>query len=152
MLSRDWQCLNGRCGATFHSYAHGNPPCPRCGCLRVSWLPGGGHVSSVKALDASLRALAASYGFSDINSASPSRLNRAMPKHDPAIADGPVLSFAPGFAAPFNRAGRATCEPSRTGVKFKVRTGAEEAIAPQQGNYPSIGASNWKSVRRAYKP
>src|SRR5215471_341346 len=87
MLSRTWQCANKRCGAQFHSYEHGNPPCPRCGCVRVGWVPGGGHVSSTKGLDASLKALAQSYGMSDINSASPSRLNRAMPKHDPVVAD-----------------------------------------------------------------
>ena len=151
MLSRNWQCLNGRCRATFHSYEHGNPPCPRCGCLRVTWIPGGGHVSGVKALDASLKALAAGYGMSDINSASPSRRNVAMPKHDPVVADGPVLTFAPGFAAPFNKAGRATCEPSHARVDFKVTAAAEKQLTPN-GKYPQIGASHWKGMRRAYKP
>lgn len=150
MLSRDWQCGNKRCGCVFHSYEHSNPPCPRCGCVRVSWVPGGGHVGSMQALDASLKNLAKSYGMSDINSASPSRLNRAMPKHDPVVADGPVLNFAPGFAAPFNRAGRATCEPSRTGVNFTVRSAAEAKL-PKQNNMPAIGADTWKGMRRAFK-
>lgn len=152
MLSRDWQCLNGRCRTTFHSYDHGNPACPRCGCVRVNWIPGGGHIHSVKALDASLKALAANYGMTDINSASPSRLNRAMPKHDPVVADGPVLSFAPGFAAPFNRAGRSTCEPSHQKVDFKVRAEAEKALTPQLRAGPQIGASTWKNMRRQYRP
>jgi hypothetical protein len=106
----------------------------------------------MKALDRSLNALAKSYGMTDIAN-SPSRtLNRAMPKHDPAVADGPVLNFAPGFAAPFNRSGRATCEPSRSRVDFKVTAAAEKQLSPTGAFGPQIGASNWKSMRRAYKP
>jgi len=105
----------------------------------------------MKALDASLNALAKGYGLTDIAN-SPSRtLNRAMPKHDPVVADGPVLNFAPGFAAPFNRSGRATCEPSRTKVDFKVTAAADKALPPNT-SFPQIGASNWKGMRKAYKP
>jgi len=152
MLSRTWQCANKRCGAQFHSYEHGNPPCPRCGCVRVGWIPGGGHIGSIKALDASLKSLAQSYGMSDINSASPSRLNRAMPKHEPVIADGPVLNFAPGFAAPFNTQGFCTCEPSHAKVNFKVTAQPGKAMSPQLRAGPQIGASNWKTMRKAYRP
>jgi hypothetical protein len=152
MLSRDWQCLNGRCKATFHSYEHTAPSCPKCGCVRVGWTPGGGHVGSMKALDASLNALAKSYGMTDIAN-SPSRsLNRAMPKHDMVAADGPVINFAPGFAAPFHTGGRATCEPSRTKVDFKVSAAAEKQLTPSGAFGPQIGASNWKTMRKAYRP
>jgi len=153
MLSRTWQCANKRCGAQFHSYEHGNPPCPRCGCVRVGWIPGGGHIGSIKALDASLKSLAQSYGMSDINSASPSRLNRAMPKHDPVVADSPVVKqFAPGFVAPWNTGGRATCEPSRAKVDYKVRMESEKPLSPQLRAGPQIGASTWKTMRKAYRP
>jgi len=108
--------------------------------VRVQWVPGGGHIHTVKGLDASLKALANSYGMTDINSPSPSRLNRAMPKHEPVTADGPVLNFAPGFAAPFNKAGRATCEPSHTGVNFKVTAATGKALTPQLAAGPRIGA------------
>jgi len=153
MISRDWQCLNKRCRETFHSY-EANPECPKCGCVRVSWIPGGGHVAKqMKQLDASLRSLAKQYGMNNINSGSPSRLNRAMPKLEPRAADGPTLQFAPGFAAPFNREGLATCEPSHQRVNFKATVAMDKQLAPQAGrNYPNIGASNWKSVRQAYKP
>lgn len=142
MLSRNWQCLNGRCRSTFHSYAHGNPPCPQCGCMRVTWVPGGGHVGTVKALDASLKALAKNYGMTDINSPSPSRLNRAMPKHDTPVADGPTWRYAPGFVAPFSLSGNPTCEPSRERVNFKVTqaTGRPAAGATQMRSGPAITA------------
>lgn len=151
MMSRHWQCLNHNCCHVFHSYEHGNPECPRCRCVRVQWVPGGGHVGKqYRQLDASLRSLAESFGMTNINSASPSRLNRSMPKHDPVKADGPVKQFAPGFAAPYNTQGRATCEPSRDqSIDFKVRAGVDSMLTPT--NVPSIGRSNWKTMRRAFK-
>ena len=102
MLSRDWQCLNRSCGQIFHSYEKGNPECPQCGCVRVSWVPGGGHIGkAAPGIDRTLRTLAADYGMTNINSPSPSRLNRAMP-----VVNGPrganLLGsklFAPGFSA-----------------------------------------------------
>ncbi|MBO0710758.1 MAG: hypothetical protein J2P47_05700 [Acetobacteraceae bacterium] len=139
MISRNWQCLNKRCGAVFHSYAHSNPPCPHCGCVRVSWVPGGGHVGRSAAIDATLRSLADGYRMSDINSASPSRLNRSMPKHGPQpVADGPIMNFAPGFAAPFNTGGMATCEPSHQRLNFTAKVAAGSRMSPSR-SYPQIG-------------
>jgi hypothetical protein len=111
-------------------------------------------------VDATLKSLAASYGMSDINSPSPSRLNRAMPKHDPAVADSPIMKqFAPGFLAPWNTQGRATCEPSRQKVDFKVSAEPNKPMPPQSLSKaigfhaagPQIGASTWKGMRRPYK-
>ena len=70
---RSWCCLNARCKAQFDAWDP-NPECPQCGCVRVSWIPGGGHVASMRGIDAQVRQLASSYGMKDINSASPSRL------------------------------------------------------------------------------
>jgi hypothetical protein len=78
MISRDWHCQNERCANTFHSFDNGNPPCPKCGCVRVSWIPGGGHVMSMAPrMDKRLRLIAESQGCTNLNSPSPSRLNRA---------------------------------------------------------------------------
>ncbi len=81
MISRDWRCLNDRCGETFHSFANDNPPCPACGCVRVGWIPGGGHVNSIAPrMDARIRSIADQHGLTNLNSPSNSRLNRAMPR------------------------------------------------------------------------
>lgn len=140
-VSRDWQCQNKRCHAQFHSYEP-HPECPKCGCVRVSWVPGGGHISNVKGLDASLNALAKNYGMGDINSASPSRLNRSMPKHPMPKADGPMWRYAPGFTAPFNMQSNPTCEPSRERVNFKVTQAAGRHVggATQMRTGPAITA------------
>jgi hypothetical protein len=125
MLSRDWRCLNQRCGKTFHSFEKANPDCAHCGSARVAWIPGGGHVGKVAvSADATLRQLATNYGMADIASPSPSRTNRAMPKYEQRRADLPVKHFAPGFSAPVASTG-ATCQVSEAAVNLtgKVATG-----------------------------
>jgi hypothetical protein len=147
-VSRNWHCSH--CHGTFHSFEP-NPECPACGCVNVAWVPGGGHVLKHNGVDRTVRNLADQYGMTNVNTPSPSRLNRAMPKYDGAVADGPVLNFAPGFSAPVSTQGRATCDPSVHKVDFKARVAAESAIIPQQRRYPNIGAANWMNVRQAYK-
>lgn len=152
MISRDWTCLNHKCRTVFHSYEKGNPDCPKCGCARVSWIPGGGHIASqAPQADRTLRSLADRYNMPDINSGSASRLNRAMPKYDAPPADGPVMQFAPGFSAPFNLQGRATCDTSRNNVNFKATAAAERALIPS-GTYPQIGKDHWTGIRQQYRP
>lgn len=98
MISRDWRCHH--CGISFHSYEKANPPCPECGCVKVTWIPGGGHVATVSGgFDKTLNRLADHYGMGDMNSPSPSRLNRAMPKAPQPQAVN-YMSFAPGFSGP----------------------------------------------------
>jgi hypothetical protein len=124
MLSRDWKCLARSCGKIFHSFEKGNPPCTYCGCVKVAWVPGGGHVAKVAPnADATLKSLAADYGLTNLNSGSHSRLNRAMPKYEQRRADMPVKHFAPGFSAPVSSLG-ATCQESeaRVDVHGKVAT------------------------------
>ena len=128
MLSRDWQCQS--CGAGFHSYDHGNPPCPHCG-GRADWVPGGGHIATEQGKGATrtMRSLAEAYGMSDMNTGSPSRLNRAMP-HSRGIHAQPdkslgIKHFAPGFAAHFHPT-LPTCGPSLIppDARHKVSIGA----------------------------
>jgi len=127
MISRDWQCMNQSCGETFHSYEKANPGCPRCGCVRVNWIPAGGHIGKVAPrADATLRSLADSYAMTDMNSPSHSRLNRAMPALQQPATD-PSLGqrhFAPGFSSPVSPHG-ATCAPSTApiDVRGKVQIG-----------------------------
>lgn len=145
-------CLNPRCGNVFHSYEKANPPCPKCHCVRVGWVPGGGHIAkSSPQADRTLKSLSADYGMGNINSGSPSRLNRAMPKYDHAPADGPVLNFGPGFSAPTNRSGRATCGTSVNNVNFRTTVAAEKAMTSSR-SYPQIGRDHWTGIRTRYRP
>lgn len=132
MISRNWQCLNRRCGATFHSYEKGNPECPQCGCVRVSWVPGGGHLAKTStSADLVLKSLAHDYGMNNINSPSPSRLNRAAPKYDGAVADPGlgVKHFAPGFSSHVSPNG-ATCSPSLEPVSLRGQQPVGRSFSP----------------------
>lgn len=152
MISRDWICKNRKCGKVFHSYERGNPECPECGCARVEWVPGGGHIAKqAPGADRTLRSLADKYNMPDINSGSASRLNRAMPKFPHAPADGPVMQFAPGFSAPFNTAGQPTCDTSRNRVNFRATTAAEKPLTASR-TYPQIGRDHWSGIRQQYRP
>jgi hypothetical protein len=137
MLSRDWQCQN--CGKGFHSYDHGEPPCPHCG-GRANWVPGGGHISSefVKGCERTVKGLADGYGLSNLNTPSPSRVNRAMPMH-PGVSAQPdrslgIKRFAPGFSSYINPRA-ATCTPSLEGVGHRVSQMVGMRLA-QSGNVP----------------
>jgi hypothetical protein len=82
MVSRDWCCLNSRCGSQFHSFDD-HPECPKCGCVRVHWIPGGGHIGKLAPrMDRTVRSLASDFGFTNLNSPSASRLNRGAPRAD----------------------------------------------------------------------
>lgn len=137
-ILRSWKCLNPRCAAEFTS-GDANPACSTCGCVRVQWIPGGGHVGgTAKAADAELRALADIYRMPDINSAV--RGERAkpavrQPHVDPRSA--PPIQFAPGFAAVAHPS-QAVCVPSVHNVNFKTRLGTGVAMGPGKLGLPSV--------------
>ena len=139
MISRDWCCLNVRCRNTFHSFEPA-PYCPTCGNARVSWIPGGGHTAKVAPqADRTLRGLADRYGFTNLNSPSPSRLNRAAPKAD---HPGPERflgqhTFAPGFSA--NIYSKSSCEPSLVRNNMKGTTVAVGDMASPAPHSKTIG-------------
>src|SRR5215471_7320940 len=143
LILRTWSCLNPRCRKIFQSWEKSNPACDKCGCVKVSWVPGGGHIGKVaKAADATLRSAADSFGLTNLNSPSASRLNRAQPKlEQPPVDDSiGVKHFAPGFSAAISRGwdgrGGATCGPSESGVNAhgRVTIGAQLA----SGAYPGV--------------
>ncbi len=127
MISRDWHCLNERCAHEFHSFDAANPPCPKCGCVRVSWIPGGGHIMAMAPrVDARLRSIADQHGMTNLNSPSPSRLNRAAPRIEakPISPEMGIRNFGPGFSAPVSAHG-AICVPSAApiDIRGKVQVG-----------------------------
>ena len=120
MISRDWRCMNDACGNMFHTYDD-IPECPKCGCVRCDWIPGGGHImGTAPRMDKRLRTLADDFGLTNLNSPSPSRLNRAKPplEHRKVDYDGRPMHFAPGFSSPISSQG-ATCQPTSTPVNLR---------------------------------
>lgn len=115
VLSRDWRCLNDKCGHVYHSFEKGNPPCPSCGCVRVGWVPGGGHVMAIAPrMDKRLRGIAEQHGLTNLNSASPSRLNRAAPRIEtpPLSPELGEKHWGMGITSQFSRHGPVCVEAS----------------------------------------
>ncbi len=139
MILRTWQCLNRRCAKTFDSYEKANPDCSHCGCARVQWIPGGGHIGTkAAAVDATVRSLADGYGMANVATPSHSRLNRAMPKFEQRQADMPTKHFAPGFSAPVSSHGP-TCQESeaRVSVRGSRVVGDGAGKLQPNGRWPS---------------
>ena len=132
-------CLNRACRKTFHSFERESPECPRCGCARVSWVPGGGHIGTTGNIDRTVRSLADSYGMTDVNTPSPSRLNRAMPKHYHPPADGPTINFG-GFSAPVNSRGMSTAGWAHSNLTARQSVATGQPL-PAAKSYPNIGQS-----------
>jgi hypothetical protein len=67
---RTWFCLNAECGNEFEDGGY-NPPCPSCGCVRVQYVPGGGHVlhASTRVADSTVRRVAQNFGLTNLRSA-----------------------------------------------------------------------------------
>lgn len=156
MISRDWCCLNRRCGAQFHSFDSA-PECPKCGNVRVSWIPGGGHIGKVAPqMDQRLRGLAQDFGLTDLNSPSPSRLNRAAPRANhphPTQARG-QKTFAPGFTS--NVYDKAACEWSQDPIHmrgFTTNIGSSASPFQRSANVPGPSANAvWHGRHRASIP
>ena len=135
-VKRTWLCLNARCNHQFDAW-EANPECPTCKCVRVQWVPGGGHmIGTAKHGDAEFRALADCFNMPDLHSAA--RGEAAKKPHIPAPPgrDAPVMTFAPGFSAAVNPS-IAQCVPTSNKVNFKTSVGMGQRLAPSK-NFPGI--------------
>jgi len=83
-------------------------------------------MSMAPRVDKRLQAIADQHGMTNLNSPSPSRLNRAAPRVEPKpiSAEMGVRHFGPGFSAPVSAAG-AICVPSvaPVDIRGKVQVG-----------------------------
>ena len=127
---RHWQCMNARCSTQFESW-DANPECPTCRCVRVQWIPGGGHVAgTAKAADAELRALADVFKMTDMHSAE--RDYAAKRVSTPTSAGSAPMQFGNGFAANVNPAAGAQCVPTANRINYKVKAGQGQKLAPSK--------------------
>ncbi len=139
-ILRSWLCLNSRCGATFDAWEE-NPPCTQCGCVRVQWIPGGGHVQGTAGhADAEFRALADAFKMTDMHSAVRGEAAKKM-KSQPVVDQRSTQphQFAPGFSAVAHPS-QAVCVPSMNKVNFKAKAGVGAAL-PHSRTVPGIHAN-----------
>lgn len=145
MIIRTYSCLNRRCTYQFDS-TENHPPCPRCGGLRVQWVPGkfGIRTAGTVKADNAARQLADDFGLTNFNS--PRRGEPAMPKHaaPPPPQNGSGISYEPqkGWRVQLPeqvlQTGSSYCAP--TGMTSKV------TVDPNAGK---LSQTNWGTDRLA---
>jgi hypothetical protein len=141
-ILRTWGCHNPRCREVFTSGERA-PACPRCGCIRVGWVPAQLNLGSAatKASDGDLRTLADMFGLSDLNSVSHSRQPQA--KRLATAGNGKaagVVNFQ-GFAANIDPASArsttnpsgAQCVPTVNRIDAKVKAGMDQKLTGKLG-------------------
>jgi len=130
---RTWGCLN--CAREFDSWEP-YPECPDCGCLRVTWVPGGGHIAGVsRSGDAEFKALADVFKLDDLRSAK--RDEAAKITQAPPQASGTPHDFG-GFVANINPNVGAQCLPVANRVNFKAKAEIGRAVGGGQLGVPSV--------------
>ena len=131
---RTWGCLN--CGREFDSWEP-NPACPACECLRVTWVPGGGHIAGVsRSGDAEFRALADVFKLDDLKSAK--RDESAKVTYIPRAAGSNTPHDFGGFVAAVNPNAGAQCVPVINKVNFKVGAEVGRSLGGGQLGMPSV--------------
>ena len=150
-ILRTWFCQNSRCASPQFEAWDANPSCPACRCVRVAWVPGGGHIrgEKTKGAEKELRALVDIFKMTDMNSAQEGRGAKKVNLPSSPAAAGPVQTFAPGFSAPVQRGAGAACMPTSDHVQFKVKAGPGTKLQPN-GTFPSVRSGT--AFEGAHKP
>lgn len=129
MIIRSWACLNRHCINQFDGEGE-FPPCPKCGGMRVKWVPRPVAIRSAKTtqIDRTVAQLTATYGDKDYRS--PRRHESVAPKINPATTPGKTRRFEPmtGWAVdlPLDAAGNPASICAPTGVTAKLPIAADK--------------------------
>ena len=135
-IHRTWQCHNTACARVFNSHQR-NPACPKCGCIRVGWVPGRVNIGSetTRHNDTTLRDLAQAYGLSDLRSA---REGESVKVPARASGGSGVMNFQ-GFAANIDPSAGPQCVPTVNRINAKVSSGIGQKLPGGKLGLPSIG-------------
>lgn len=158
MVIRSWACLNRHCLNQWDGEGD-HPPCPKCGGLRVKWVPRPVAIRGerTKEIDRTVAQLTATYG--DKNYRSPRSRESMAPKLNPTPTAGKSMTFAPKLPpgmegwrteVPLDQSGRpvAICAP--TGVTAPLPIKGLEAKVPQ--NQKLAAATPATRVEASHRP
>lgn len=157
MIIRTWGCLNRRCRNEWTADGD-HPPCPKCGGLKVKWIPGGFAIAKKSpGYDKTIRTLTDRAGMTDMNE--PRAGERAKPKpvipNAAKFQDVTVGGFSGKVGLDKNGAPVPTCLPNGMtdtmsvplggkfrdgGVSVPVKQGDRVVQAPLRGPTPKVVA------------
>lgn len=134
-ILRTWHCLNGECASEFESGA-ASPTCPVCKCVKVSWVPGGGHMMSPATLhnDRTVRSLAKSFGLSNLKSA------RQGEAAHPGVSQGKPMDerrFGPYGGIPWSDRPTAAFCPNPPNIKIAGPSDGSQKFKKHGGRIPT---------------
>jgi len=146
-------CLNRNCLNEFTTQVHNEqfPPCPRCGGLKVKWVPGGFAIKSATTqnIDRTVAELRETYG--DKNYRSPARDESMAPKVNPSMGSHawdykPNNGMGWGGRIPLDANGRpvAACVPSGVSAPLSVQ---QNIAGPRSSR---LGAAS--QIEGSYRP
>jgi len=145
---RTWGCLN--CHAEFDSWESA-PECPACECLRVTWVPKGGHIAGVsRSGDAEFKALADVFRLDDLRSAKAgesAKIVRAPQQTSPA--NGSPHDFG-GFVANINPNLGSQCVPTANRVNFKTTATIGQQLGAGALGLPSVKSAT--AIDSSHRP
>jgi hypothetical protein len=130
MVIRSWCCLNKNCVHQWDGEGE-YPPCPRCGGIRVRWVPKPVAIRSeaTKKIDMTVNQLVSTYG--DKNYRSPRTHESVAPRVNPVQTPGKTQRFQPagmaGWAVdmPVDANGQPVSVCAPTGVTAKLPIAAD---------------------------
>ena len=131
-ILRSWHCQNSACATTFDAW-EANPHCPACGCVRVGWIPGGGHIGkSAGGADKELRILADMFKLGDMNSAQAGRGAKQVSAAPAAPSPRPqnLHTFGGMFTAAVDPSQGAQCVPVVNKIDAKVKAAPGTSLPP----------------------
>jgi hypothetical protein len=156
MIIKTWACLNRHCVNVFDSTAGDYPPCPRCGGIRVKWMPRALNIKSEKTAmtDRDVRDLQKVYGDRNFNS--PRRGESAAPKVNPVTTPGKTMRYAPagvqGWAAevPIDRNGNPVAYCATSGVTSKISAAIGQRVSASRLGGKTLGVG--ANIEKAWRP
>jgi hypothetical protein len=147
---RTWGCLN--CSREFDSW-EAAPSCPDCECVRVNWVPGGGHIAGVsRSGDAEFKALADIFKLDDLHSAkvgeAAKKINDPQPKYANSVFGTPH-DFG-GFVANINPNAGAQCLPVANRINFKATAEVGRSFGGGQLGLPTVQSAT--TIDSSHRP
>jgi len=155
VIVKTWACLNRNCLKVYDSTAGEFPPCPRCGMIRVKWVPRPVAIKSerTKQIDATVKELKETYGYK--NYRSPVR-GQAAAATTNRPAGSRAQRFVPkgyegwGADVPLDANGNFTAHCAPTGVTAKLKVEQGQRASTTRVGDRTIGVGG--NVEYSHRP
>lgn len=146
MIIKSWACLNRYCLKVFDSSDGDYPPCPRCGGLKVKWVPRPVAIKSAATaqIDRDVQALKEVYG--DKSYRTPRRGESVAPRANQAVGNRaqrytPMAGWTADVPLDGNGNFMAHCAPTGVTSKVSAKVGQRVPVTSVAGKQLGVGGN-----------